>query len=134
MPQTHKSLLYHEFYCTIHLKSKRYNHEQITETLKTLSIHPDEIADARLAEVIRILLQLIEELCWENDNLKAELPQLRDAINLIKGEQTKPKIKPSGKRQNEDSSSEKERKNHNISRKKKSKAKKHKINIDRTEV
>ena len=110
------------------------NRSQITETLKTLSIHPDEIADARLAEVIRILLQLIEELCWENDNLKAELQQLRDAINLIKGEQTKPKIKPSGKRQNEDISSEKERKNHNISRKKKSKAKKHKINIDRTEV
>jgi len=98
----YKSLSDHKFYCTIYYKSKMYNHEQITETLKTLNIHPDEIADERLAEVIRTLLQLIEELCGENENLKAEIQQLRDAINLSKGEQTKPEIKPSGNRQNED--------------------------------
>jgi len=107
---------------------------QITETLKHLNIHPNEIADEQLAEAFRILLQLIEELYEENEKLKVENQKLRDAINLLKGEQTKPDIKPSGKRQNEDISSEKERKTQNPSKKKKSKAKKHKIKIDRIEV
>lgn len=110
------------------------NRSQITETLKTLNISPDEIADERLAEVIRILLQLIEELSEDYEKLKAENQKLRDAINLLKGEQTKPDTKPSRKKPNEDFSSEKERKPRNISNEKKSKAKKHKIKIDRTEV
>jgi regulator of replication initiation timing len=63
---------------------------QITETLKHLNIHPNEIADEQLAEAFRILLQLIEELYEENEKLKVENQKLRDAINLLKGEQTKP--------------------------------------------
>jgi cell division protein FtsB len=110
------------------------NRSQITEALKALNIRPDEIADERLAEVIRILFQLIEELSEENEKLKAENQKLRDANNLLKGEQTKPDIKPSKKRPNEDISSEEERKFRNTSKEKKSKAKKHKIKIDRTEV
>ena len=91
---------------------------QIAETLKHLNIHPNEIADERLVEAFHIMLQLIEELYEENEKLKVENQKLRDAINLLKGEQTKPDIKPSGKRQNEDISSEKERKTQNTSKKK----------------
>jgi len=110
------------------------NRSQITEALKALNIHPDEIADERLAEVICILFQLIEDLSEENEKLKAENQKLRDAINLLKGEQAKPDTKPSRKKPNEDISSEEERKPKNILKKKKSKAKKHKIKIDRVEV
>jgi hypothetical protein len=38
------------------------NRSAVTQTLEALNIRPDEIADERLAEVIRILFQLIEEL------------------------------------------------------------------------
>jgi regulator of replication initiation timing len=91
-----------------------------------INIRPDEIADERLAEVICILFQLIEDLSEENEKLKAENQKLRDAINLLKGEQAKPDTKPSRKKPNEDISSEEERKPKNILKKKKSKAKKHK--------
>jgi len=64
----------------------------------------------RLAEAFRILLQIIEVLSEENEKLKAEIQKLRDAINLLKGEQAKPDTKASRKRQNEDISSEEERK------------------------
>ncbi|KAF5434366.1 Transposase IS66 family protein [Candidatus Methanophagaceae archaeon] len=110
------------------------NISRITETLDTLNIRPDEIADERLAEVFRILLLLIEELCEENEKSKEENQKLRDAINLLKGEQAKPDIKSSRKKPNEDISSEEERKSQKTSKKKKSKAKKHKIKIDRVEV
>jgi Transposase IS66 family. len=134
---THKVLLYPDFYWNIYVRRVKgipMNRSQITEALKALNIRPDEIADERLAEVIRILFQLIEELSEENEKLKAENQKLRDANNLLKGEQTKPDIKPSKKRPNEDISSEEERKFRNTSKEKKSKAKKHKIKIDRTEV
>ncbi len=107
---------------------------KVTQMLETLNIRPNEIADERLAEAFRILLQLIEDLNEENENLKAENQKLRDAINLLKGEQAKPDTKPSGKRPNEDISSEEERKSKNTPKEKKSKAKKHKIKIDRVEV
>jgi hypothetical protein len=110
------------------------NRSAVTQTLEALNIRPDEIADERLAEVFRILLLLIEELCEENEKLKVEIQKLRDAINLLKGEQTRPNIKSSGKKPNNDISSEEERRTSNTSKKKKSKAKKHKIKIDRIEV
>ncbi len=78
------------------------NRSQITEALKALNIRPDEIADERLAEAFRILLQLIEQLYEDNEKLKAENQKLRDAINLLKGEQAKPDTKPSRKKPNED--------------------------------
>ncbi len=109
---TQKVLLYPNFYWNMYVsrvKGITMNRSHITETLKTLNIRPDEIADERLAEAFRILLQLIEELSEENEKLKAEIQKLRDAINLLKGEQAKPDIKPSRKRPNEDISSEEER-------------------------
>gem|GEM_PF-1063206 len=116
-----KVLLYPNFYWNMYVarvKGITMNRSHITETLKTLNIRPDEIADERLAGVIRILLQLIEELSEENEKLKAENQKLRDAINLLKGEQAKPDTKPSRKKPNEDISSEEERKPKNILKKK----------------
>ncbi len=132
-----KVLLYLNFYWNIYVgrvKGIPMNRSQITEALKALNIRPDEIADERLAEAFRILLQLIEQLYEDNEKLKAENQKLRDAINLLKGEQAKPDTKPSRKKPNEDFSSEEERKTKNILKKKKSKAKKYKIKIDRSEV
>ena len=94
----------------------------ITETLDTLNIRPDEIADERLAEAFRILFLLIEELCEEIEKSKEEKQKLRDELNLLKGEQTNPDIKSSRKNPSGDISSEKERKPQKTIKKKKSKA------------
>nr|QNO45178.1 hypothetical protein GMDKAGHH_00031 [Methanosarcinales archaeon ANME-2c ERB4]QNO46021.1 hypothetical protein OOGCPJEC_00006 [Methanosarcinales archaeon ANME-2c ERB4]QNO50348.1 hypothetical protein DELCLCLG_00002 [Methanosarcinales archaeon ANME-2c ERB4] len=107
---------------------------EIARTLETIDIRPDEIHDEQLSEAFRIFLQLIEELSENNEKLKEENQKLRDEISLMKGEQPKPDIKPSGKKPNSDISSEKERKPKNTPKNKKSKTKKPKIKIDRVEV
>ena len=101
----------------------------ITQTLETININPDEIHDEQLSETFRILLQLIEELSENNEKLKAENQKLRDEISLMKGEQPKPNIKPSGRMPNVNISSEEERKLKNTPKNKKSKTKKDKIMI-----
>nr|QNO41857.1 hypothetical protein OLEPNHLG_00004 [Methanosarcinales archaeon ANME-2c ERB4]QNO49058.1 hypothetical protein FFEDGKNF_00013 [Methanosarcinales archaeon ANME-2c ERB4] len=106
----------------------------ITQALETINIRPDEIHDEQLSETFRILLQLIEELSGHVKKLKAENQKLRDEISLMKGEQPKPDIKPSGKKPNVDISSEEERKPKNTPKNKKSKTKKDKIKIDRVVV
>ena len=67
----------------------------------------NEIEDERYATAFRILFAIIEKQNEEIEFLKAENQKLRDEINLLKGEQTKPKIR--GSKKNEDISSEKER-------------------------
>ena len=76
----------------------------------------------------------IVELSKNNKKLKAENQKLRDEISLMKGEQPKPDIKPSGKKPNVDISSEEERKPKNTPKNKKPKTKKDKITIDRVVV
>jgi hypothetical protein len=110
------------------------NLSRITQTLETINIRPDGIRDEQLSEAVRLLLQIIEELSENNEKLKAENQKLRDEISLMKGEQPKPNIKPSGKRQNVDISSEEERKPKNTPKNKKLKTKKDKIKIDRVVV
>jgi len=83
------------------------NLDALKQTLASLDINPDEIEDKRCALIIRTLLSIIEEQNKEIEFLKAENQKLRDEINLLKGEQTKPKIR--GSKKNEDISSEKER-------------------------
>jgi hypothetical protein len=63
----------------------------ITQALETINIRPDDIHEEQLSEAFRI-------------------QKLRDEISLMKGEQPKPDIKPSGKKPNVDISSEEERK------------------------
>lgn len=86
--------------------------EALKKVLTSLDINPDEIEDKRYAEAFRILFSIIEKQNEEIEFLKAENQKLRDEINLLKGEQTKPKIR--GSKRNEDISSEKERRKRKI--------------------
>jgi cell division protein FtsB len=81
--------------------------EALKKVLASLDINPDEIKDERYASAFRLLFSIIEKQNEEIEFLKAENQKLRDEINLLKGEQTKPKIR--GSKRNKDISSEKER-------------------------
>jgi cell division protein FtsB len=83
------------------------NLEALNQLLDSLNINPDEIEDERHATAFRILFAIIEKQNEEIEFLKAENQKLRDEINLLKGEQTKPKIR--GSKKSKDISSEKER-------------------------
>ena len=104
--------------------------KSIEQQLESVKIHPDE----DISEAINLLFQLVEESYIENEKLKTENQKLRDEINLLKGEQGKPDIPSSKKKQKGDISSENERKKQEPPKQKRSKAKKHKIEIDRTEI
>jgi hypothetical protein len=81
--------------------------EALNQPIESLNINPDEIEDERYATAFRILFAVTEKQNEEIDFLKAENQKLRAEINLLKGEQTKPKIR--GSKKNDDISSEKER-------------------------
>jgi len=98
------------------------NSSEITKILESLKISPDDISDKKEAEAFRILLQIIEQLNMEVNALKAELQKTRDELNILKGEQGKPKI-PISKQKPNDFSSEKERKSLDPPSEKKSKEK-----------
>jgi len=107
--------------------------------LANLKIRPEDIEDEQLAKEVAILYQVIELLNEDNETLRAERQELRDALALLRGEQGKPKIKGGQKKKDEegkegDISSEKERKSRKPPAERKSKAKKHKIKIDRSQI
>jgi len=106
---------------------------EITDIIKSLQINPDDISDKKDAEIIRILLQIIERLTEEVQALKTELQKTLDELNQLKGEKGKPKI-PASKPKSKDFSSEKERKSQTPPSEKKSKEKLSKIKIDTTKV
>ena len=96
---------------------------RIKEILHKIDIRPGEADSRKLDDVLPILFQLIERLSQENEELKAENQKLRDEINLLKGEQGKPKIR-GNKKPNKNISSEKEKKKRKEKKKKKVKSKK----------
>lgn len=51
----------------------------------------DQIADPQLREVIRRLMNLVEQLSAENQQLREKVQQLQDENNRLKGEQGRPK-------------------------------------------
>jgi hypothetical protein len=106
--------------------------EALKQTLASLDINPDEIEDKRYATAFRILFAIIEKQNEEIEALKVENQNLRDEINLLKGEQTKPKIR--GSKKNDDISSENERKERNPLKTRESNARKDKIEIHHTET
>ncbi len=106
----------------------------ISQALASLHTQPAAIADEQVASDYCFLLRLIERLSEANEQLKAKVQRLRDAINLLKGEQAQPKINASKREKAADLSSEQERKSRQPASEKKSKAKKYKIPIDRVEV
>lgn len=96
-------------------------------------------------DMVKKLLNLIERVASDNESLEAEIQELRDEVNRLKGEQGKPDIKPNKKSQKQtDISSEEERKkaeteaNKNATtgngKKRNRKPKLSKIKIDQTKI
>ena len=102
------------------------------QKLVSLDINPDEVENSRYATAFRMQFAIIEKQNEENEFLKAENQKLRDEINLLKGEQTKPKIR--GSKKNDDISSENERKQRNPRKDRESNSRKDKIEIHQTET
>ena len=73
-------------------------------------IRPDAIDNESASKAVFALLQLVERLNKDNENFKIENQNLRDAINLLKGERGKPTVLGKTKGKQGDVSSEKERK------------------------
>jgi len=108
------------------------NVSEIKQILEEINIQSDATENA--SGSLFVLLQLVECLNKDNEELKIENQNLRDAINLLKGEQGKPTILGNTKKKQGDVSSEDEIKKREIKGKRKSKAKKDKIKVDRNEV
>jgi hypothetical protein len=89
------------------------------------------IVEEKARELIRRLLNLIEQLTGDLRAAQAEVQRLRDEVNRLKGEQGKPKIKGNTPKPPSDHSSEQERKQGRPHRKR---SKKTEIAIDREEV
>ena len=97
------------------------------------NFNPQQIQDLKGArQAITLVLNLVEEIKKENDELQKTIQQLRDEINRLKGEQGKPDIKPSKKKdKNNDHSSEKERRK---AKKWQKSSKLDKVKVDRKQV
>jgi len=106
--------------------------KDLKQTLASLGINPDEIENERYAKAFRTLFAIIEILSRELYAIKEDRQKLRDEINLLKGEQTKPKIR--GSKKNDDISSENERKELNSRKTRNSKSRTDKIEIHHTET
>ena len=91
------------------------------------------IEDENARELIKRLLNMIEELSWDVGELRIENQRLRDEVNRLKGEQGKPDIRGdnTGQASKEDHSSEAER---HQGRQRHKKNKKASLHIDREEV
>jgi transposase-like protein len=108
------------------------NRTELQKIVTNLTQDIELITDEKNRVILKILLNLIEQLTSENDKLQEENQKLRDEINRLKGEQGKPNIR---KQSATDHSSEKERKpKFQQGKKKKSKKKKHKIKVNRTQI
>jgi hypothetical protein len=81
---------------------------EISDKLLSLNQAMAKITEPATVQVLRELLNLIEELVTENEKQKEIIQKQKDEINKFKGEQGKPDIK--GNKSN-DFSSESERKN-----------------------
>ena len=71
------------------------------------AVYPESVEMEKGASkaIITKLLNLIERVVGENEFLEAELQQLRDEVNRLKGEQGQPNIK-SNKKKHKDISSD----------------------------
>jgi len=92
---------------TLTYYSQRMGISEIKKILDNLNIASDVAKDTS-AEIF-ILIQLVEQLSKDNEALKTENQKLRDAINLLKGEQGKPIFPGKTKGNQGNVSSEKER-------------------------
>ncbi len=115
-----------------------FTRNKLADALKALQTDVTAIADAELKDTVSGLLNLVESLAAENEALTAEIQQLNDDINRLKGEQGKPDIKGRTQKESDDHSSEKERHavddNNTFKKKRQRTAKLPKITIDRVQV
>jgi hypothetical protein len=92
----------------------------------------DEIHEENVRQLVRRLLNLIEDLSADLRDAQIEIQQLRDEVNRLKGEQGKPNVKANrSKPARSDYSSEKERR---TSRPRRKRSKKAAVRIDREQV
>jgi hypothetical protein len=105
----------------------------IKTRLANLNIDLDNIVDEKIKEAIVLLFNLIEDITSTNRELQKENQRLRDEINMLKGEQGRPKTKPN-KDKDSDISSEKERIDTEQRKGRNRGSKIEKIKIDRTEI
>ena len=110
------------------------NSSELKQLLHEIDSHLN-ISDNKFeSKAVFDLFQLVELLNKDNETLKIENQKLRDEVNLLKGEDGKPKVLGKTKGDQGNVSSDSERKRREPKAKRKSKAKKDKIKIDRTEI
>jgi hypothetical protein len=113
------------------------NHQDIKKTLDKIIGDTDIIVDRKTMTIINSLVNLIETLAEENLDFRSTIQQLKDQINILKGEQPKPNIRKQKKdgdedQENSDHSSEKDRNKRSGKKDKKEKNKKKKtVRVDR---
>ena len=106
---------------------------EIKVQLKLIAPILDQVTDPGVRAAINILLNIVEVLIDKNTQQAETIQQLKDEINLLKGEQSRPKPRPDNK--GKDHSSEKERKERQSKKaKKKRTPKQDAIKADRTVV
>lgn len=81
----------------------------ISKILESLQVEIANIEDPNSKRIISVLLNLVEELVSDNILLRRKNQELNDQVNILKGEQGKPDIKPNKPRDG-NISSEQERK------------------------
>ena len=86
----------------------RMSISEIKQILDELNIRLDPAKNT--SDEIFVLIRIVEQLSKDNETLKTENQKLRDAINLLKGEQGKPIFPSKTKRNQGNVSSENERK------------------------
>ncbi len=110
------------------------NSSELKQILQETDIQLDVSGNKFEPKAVFDLFQLVEPLNKDNETLKIENQKLRDEVNLLKGEDGKPKVLGKTKGDQGNVSSDSERKKREPKEKRKSKAKKNKIEIDRTEI
>jgi len=100
--------------------------------LEDLGIDLASMPEGGMKEALVQLFNLVEELSSTIRELQEENQKLRDEINRLKGEQGKPNIKASIRKENNDFSSEKERKSEIDRKRGKREPKLNKITITKT--
>ena len=100
--------------------------------LEDLGIDLASMPEGGMKEALVQLFNLVEELSSTIRELQEENQKLRDEINRLKGEQGKPNIKESKRKEDNDFSSEKERKSEVDRKRGKREPKLDKITITKT--
>src|SRR5665647_926308 len=108
------------------------NLEAHLQNLASLNINPDEVENEQHAKAFNSLFAIVEILSKENIAQKEQIQMLRDEINLLKGEQTKPNIR--GSKKKDDISSEQERNQRKPQKNRESNSRIDKIEIHQTET